>query len=191
MKKITTLVMTLAICISVFANNTQSKEIKNDYISFAKAYGIMRYYSPNHHTENWNDIDWFKVGYYFADKIDDNQTEDVIKEMAAVLAPEAFISNKPKSKSAKNVQSETYQYRLHTGSGSISVSGYTPYYREIITCNGEHQEYSPEKRYRFRNYRLHCFYGDRKIGVGGTLVYGYRWRCLAQRRTCANVSFCQ
>ena len=156
MKKITTLVMTLAICFSVFANNTKSKEIKNDYISFAKAYGIMRYYSPNHHTENWNDIDWFKVGYYFADKIDDNQTEDVIKEMAAVLAPEAFISNKPKSKSAKNVQSETYQYRLHTGSGSISVSGYTPYYREIITCNGEHQEYSPETG------RWYCYeLGDR------------------------------
>lgn len=131
MIKHATIVFLSFIPIFAMAQNT------DDYTSFAKAYGIMRYYSPNHHTENWNDVDWFKVGYYFADKIGDNQTEDVIKEMAAVLAPEAFISNKPKSKSAKNVQSETYQYRLHTGSGSISVSGYTPYYRKLshVTAN--------------------------------------------------------
>lgn len=130
----------------------------DDYISFAKAYGIMRYYSPHHHTGNWNDMDWFKVGYYFADKIGSSKAEDVIEEMAAVLAPEAFISRRPTSKTAKYSPDEagSYQYRLHTGSGSISVSGYTPYYTKIVTCDGDQPEYCPETG------RWYCYeLGDR------------------------------
>ena len=154
MKRTVTIILSL-IPLFAIARNTDH-HLSDDYISFAKAYGIMRYYSPNHHTENWTDMDWFKVGYYFADKIGNSKTENIIEDMAAVLAPEAFISTRPKSKTAKDVRSETYQYRLHTGSGFISVSGYTPYYKEIVTCGGEQPEYSPETG------RWYCYeLGDR------------------------------
>lgn len=150
MIKHATIVFLSFIPIFAMAQNT------DDYTSFAKAYGIMRYYSPNHHTENWTDMDWFKVGYYFADRISDNKCEEVIEDMAAVLAPEAFISSRPKSKAAKDIRSEAYQYRLHTGSGSISVSGYTPYYKEIVPCDDEQPKYSPETG------RWYCYeLGDR------------------------------
>ena len=151
-----TLILILSI-IPIFATaQDEGRHLSDDCISFAKAYGMMRYYSPNHHTENWTDMDWFKVGYYFADQIGKNKCEEVIEDMAAVLAPEAFISTRPKSKAAKDIRSEAYQYRLHTGSGSISVSGYTPYYKEIITCDGNQPESSPETG------RWYCYeLGDR------------------------------
>lgn len=146
---------TILIFLSLISLTAEAQEATADYISFTKAYGIMRYHSPNHHTEKWDEIDWFKIGYYYADKIGENTAEDVIKEMAAVFAPDAFMTSKPENRKSRVSTAEisSYQYRLHTGGGSISVQGYSPYYKEIIICSSDMPEYAPETG-RWYSYRL-------------------------------------
>lgn len=146
---------TILFFLSLISLTAEAQEATADYISFAKAYGIMRYHSPNHHTEKWDEIDWFKIGYYYADKIGENTAEDVIKEMAAVFAPDAFMTSKPENRKSRVSTAEisSYQYRLHTGGGSISVQGYSPYYKEIIICSSDMPEYAPETG-RWYSYRL-------------------------------------
>lgn len=146
---------TILIFLSLISLTAEAQEATADYISFAKAYGIMRYHSPNHHTEKWDEIDWFKIGYYYADKIGEKTAEDVIKEMAAVFAPDAFMTSKPENRKSRVSTAEisSYQYRLHTGGGSISVQGYSPYYKEIIICSSDMPEYAPETG-RWYSYRL-------------------------------------
>ena len=146
---------TILFLLSLISLSAEAQEATADYISFAKAYGIMRYYSPDHHTEKWDDIDWFKIGYYYADKIGENTAEDVIKEMAAVFAPDAFITSKPGNRNSRVSPDElsSYQYRLHTGGGSISLQDYSPYYKEIIKCSADMPEYAPEAG-RWYSYRL-------------------------------------
>lgn len=146
---------TILFLLSLISLSAEAQEATADYISFAKAYGIMRYYSPDHHTEKWDDIDWFKIGYYYADKIGENTAEDVIKEMAAVFAPDAFITSKPGNRNSRVSLDElsSYQYRLHTGGGSISLQDYSPYYKEIIKCSADMPEYAPEAG-RWYSYRL-------------------------------------
>lgn len=146
---------TILFFLSLISLTAEAQEATADYISFAKAYGIMRYHSPNHHTEKWDEIDWFKIGYYYADKIGENTAEDVIKEMAAVFAPDAFMTSKPENRKShvSTAEISSYQYRLHTGGGSISVQGYSPYYKEIIICSSDMPEYAPETG-RWYSYRL-------------------------------------
>jgi len=146
---------TILFFLSLISLTAEAQEATADYISFAKAYGIMRYHSPNHHTEKWDEIDWFKIGYYYADKIGENTAEDVIKEMATVFAPDVFMTSKPENRKSRVSTAEisSYQYRLHTGGGSISVQGYSPYYKEIIICSSDMPEYAPETG-RWYSYRL-------------------------------------
>lgn len=117
-----------------------------DYLALAKAYGIIRYFSPNHHTEQWNDDDWFKIGYYYAEKLGREATEDIINEMILVFAPEAYLSSKPKEKTikVKDADLSSYQYRLHTGGGYISAQGYTPFHKDIVICSEDMPDYAPE-----------------------------------------------
>ena len=41
---------TILFLLSLISLTAEAQEATADYISFAKAYGIMRYYSPDHHT---------------------------------------------------------------------------------------------------------------------------------------------
>ena len=136
---------------------TVSPESANDrdYLTFAKAYGIIRYFSPNHYTEQWSDDDWFKVGYYYVEKLKREAEEDVINEMTSVFAPEAFLSSKLKDKTikVKNAELSSYQYRLHTGGGYISAQGYTPFHKDIMMCSENMPEYAP-KVGKWYSYRL-------------------------------------
>lgn len=111
------------------------------YEAFARAYGIMRYYSPNPYTEKWDDIDWFKVCYYFADMIHNDMLDEteIITDMASVLAPEASLSEDA-STNYRSIEAvdEPYYYRQHTGGGKI-----VDIPKLLLIAHPEFKDYNP------------------------------------------------
>ena len=116
-------------CCNAFANS-QVESLS----SFAKVYGIVRYYSPNPYTTDWSESDWFKVSYnYIKEYRKSGYNNNVLTEFLAVFAPNATLTTYPDlTRNGWNSSSPLY-YNEHNGCGNLTYQisedeVYNPYY---------------------------------------------------------------
>lgn len=114
------------------------------YVEFARAYGIVRYFSPNPYTQKWSESDWLKVCALLADRTGTQPLEKVFEP----LAPTLILSEKPVSDQTADDGADTAAcYYCYSGSGELKVpfvarlfmpglAGYIPYYKRLATVAG-------------------------------------------------------
>ena len=68
----------------LLAGSGQAAELSR-YAEFARAYGVVRYFSPNPYTEKWSESDWMKVCTLLASRIDTQSLEQVFRPLAPTL----------------------------------------------------------------------------------------------------------
>lgn len=114
------------------------------YVEFARAYGIVRYFSPNPYTQKWSESDWLKVCALLADRTGTQPLEKVFEP----LAPTLILSEKPVPEQTVADGADTAAcYYCHSGSGELKVpfvarlfmpglAGYIPYYKRLATVAG-------------------------------------------------------
>lgn len=68
----------------LLAGSGQAAELSR-YAEFARAYGVVRYFSPNPYTEKWSESDWMKVCTLLASRIDTQPLEQVFRPLAPTL----------------------------------------------------------------------------------------------------------
>lgn len=83
-------IILLLLCIGAYANPSKAENVSHD-VEFARAYGIIRYFSPNPHTQNWSENDWMKVCALLVQRAERQPLEEVFRP----LAPSAIISATP------------------------------------------------------------------------------------------------
>lgn len=90
------------------------------YQDFAVAFGIVKNYTPNPYTVEWNDMDWGYVASYFLYKADKEPDGDFAKYFNAV-APFVSITDSPlEGQSVDAVQGDAYCLTNY-GGGSIKI----------------------------------------------------------------------
>lgn len=88
------------------------------YVEFARAYGIVRYFSPNPYTQKWSESDWLKVCALLADRTGTQPLEKVFEP----LAPTLILSEKPVSDQTAADGADTAAcYYCYSGSGELKV----------------------------------------------------------------------
>lgn len=124
--------ISILLCCNAFANS-QVESLS----SFAKVYGIVRYYSPNPYTTDWSESDWFKVSYnYIKEYRTSGYDNNVLTEFLAVFAPNATLTTYPDlTRNDWNSSSPLY-YNAHNGCGNLTYQisedeVYSPYYCEL------------------------------------------------------------
>ena len=124
--------ISILLCCNAFANS-QVESLS----SFAKVYGIVRYYSPNPYTTDWSESDWFKVSYnYIKEYRTSGYDNNVLAEFLAVFAPNATLTTYPDlTRNGWNSSSPLY-YNAHNGCGNLTYQisedeVYSPYYCEL------------------------------------------------------------
>ena len=136
MKKIFHCISILLCCFNAFAN-TQVDSLS----SFAKIYGIVRYYSPNPHTIDWSESDWFKVSYnYVKEYRNSGYNNKVLTDFLSVFAPNATLTSSPDPTRRYCCASSPLYYNEHNGSGNLTYhisedEVYRPYYCELVEIN--------------------------------------------------------
>lgn len=102
--------------------------------SFAKIYGIVRYYSPNPYTQAWDETDWFKVAYrYVRSYRESDCDESVLYDFLNVFAPNATLTAEPDSVYSREEAEDKKADRLLPvgfydfvyGDVGIAVAGFT------------------------------------------------------------------
>lgn len=107
----------LSSCVQMFALD----KIDN-LSSFAKIYGIVRYYSPNPYTQAWDETDWFKVAYRYVRSYSESDCdESVLYDFLNVFAPNATLTAEPDSVYSREISSPFY-FNEYVGSGNMGYS---------------------------------------------------------------------
>lgn len=112
-------------CVQMFAND------KIDHLSsFAKIYGIVRYYSPNPYTQTWDETDWFKVAYRYVKSYQESDCDEaVLYDFLNVFAPDATLTAAPDSVYSSEISSPFY-FNEYVGSDNmLLLVSYLPYQR--------------------------------------------------------------
>ncbi len=160
MKKTTLLSVSIFICTLAFAQNGNASadnapgSVEQRYEAFeayAKALGIIRYYSPNPYTLEWDEdseYNWSRIAYADVKAMERGvSVEEVLRSLLAVMAPGASISSEPMPSSRRlNGSISEYSYVLHQGCGRINVPklakllnkeirNYRPFYSELVPCS--------------------------------------------------------
>ncbi|MDD2425904.1 MAG: S41 family peptidase [Bacteroidales bacterium] len=154
MKKVYVLIVCFTAYCCVFGQTAVTRHHIN-LEAFSRAFGIIRYYSPNPYTEKWTDQAWVKVCYNMLDSLSASKEElpVALKKVFNDLAPDVTFSYKPESGFIP-VDGGKYYYWEHTGSGTINIpallkvimpkyASYKPYYITYKEAAGEAG--SPEK----------------------------------------------
>ncbi len=133
-----------------FAQNQNSHKRYEDLEAYAKAFGIIRYYSPNPYAMEWNELDWSYIAYTDVKSMEKGESvQSVIGNFISVMAPNATLTSEPKPSSRK-IQGEhsEYLYLLHRGSGELNIPkaarlfskeirDYRPFSIELVSCSNE------------------------------------------------------
>lgn len=133
MKKILSLLF-LGTC--AFSGFGQPADVTR-FAEFARAYGIVRYFSPNPYVQRWSESDWMKVCALLAHRAE-SQPLDLLFQP---LAPDVLFSASPAPVPDAALAKQAY-YRFHSGSGSLSIpflarlfypglGSYRPYYTKL------------------------------------------------------------
>ena len=121
----------------LLAGSGQAAELSR-YAEFARAYGIVRYFSPNPYTEKWSESDWMKVCTLLASRIDTQPLEQVFRP----LAPTLVFSEEPTSPRSTDTPDAPARYYSYSGSGELHIPfiarlltpglvRYIPYYKRL------------------------------------------------------------
>ena len=121
----------------LLAGSGQAAELSR-YAEFARAYGIVRYFSPNPYTEKWSESDWMKVCTLLASRIDTQPLEQVFRP----LAPTLVFSEEPVAPRSADALEATARYYSYSGSGELHIpfiarlltpglARYIPYYKRL------------------------------------------------------------
>ncbi len=150
MKKSVLFFITIIIGGLSFAQNRSDRQKYEDLEAYARAFGIIRYYSPNPHVLDWEEIDWAYICYKDVKAIlSGGSVKEVIENLTSVMAPEATVTSEPKPSSRKiQGHCSEYSYLLHRGCGEIKVPkiskllnkelrDYKPFSIEMISCSDE------------------------------------------------------
>ncbi len=115
--------------------------------SFARAWGLVRYFSPNPYTQEWNEDEWFTVCLYLFERLPEDGDPQRMLELLRPLAPNASISASPDDERRSIVGDKAdYRYRQHHGGGKVVIPGiarmlykeyrhYEPFYSELVVCD--------------------------------------------------------
>lgn len=163
MKKSIFLFSLLFSVVSVFAGTNKSiTDQLMEYSVFGKAFGIVRYYSPNPYTENWDEMDWAYVCYNLTTQLPQTDgSPEAMMQLLSPLAPNATITTQPQDSFNKPENTETYFYREHHGGGHIDI----PKLAKILYK--EYRNYKP-----FYNNMVQCVDGDENKPIAG-MIYSY------------------
>lgn len=154
-------IVLLLLCICAYANSSKAGNVSHD-VEFARAYGIIRYFSPNPYTQNWSENDWMKVCALLVQRTERQPLEEVFRP----LAPSIFISATPVppgvGDATPNDKARCYVY---SGSGHLDVpflarllvpglADYIPYHKELKSVSGPQDSIAKPAADRYYNYRL-------------------------------------
>ncbi len=148
MKKISFILLALAACTLSFAKTTNTNQETQDLEAYARAYGIIRYYSPNPYALEWEEIDWTYICYKDVNDIRNGEAvETVLGNLISVMAPDATVTTTamPSSRKIQGDCSE-YSYLLHRGCGKPNIPKisrlfnkelreYNPFSTELVPCS--------------------------------------------------------
>lgn len=181
MKKFLLLACSLVACVGVVRAGDVSR-----YAEFARAYGIVRYFSPNPYTQRWSESDWMKVCALLASRAGSQPLEQVFRPLAPTLffsdvpapapedaASEAVLADTLASDaaSAAHAADAPASYYLYSGSGELHIpfiarlfipglADYIPYYKRLVRV-GRDSVAAPVAR-RYYAYRL---FGGRVLHI--------------------------
>lgn len=121
----------------LLAGSGQAAELSH-YAEFARAYGIVRYFSPNPYTEEWSESDWMKVCTLLVSRIDTQPLEQVFRP----LAPTLVFSEEPTPPRSADTPDAPARYYSYSGSGELHIpliarlltpglARYIPYYKRL------------------------------------------------------------
>ncbi len=148
MRKIGLFLASIFICGLSFAQESGSSEQRYEALdAYARALGIVRYYSPNPYALEWTEDDWHYITYADVKALEGGASlEKVLRNLLEVMAPEATISDVPMP-SIRTVDggAAEYSYLLHRGCGKINVPkiaklfnkelrDYRPFSIELVSC---------------------------------------------------------
>ena len=133
MKKILSLLLSGACALSCFGQPADVDRLAE----FARAYGVVRYFSPNPYVRKWSESDWMKVCALLAHRAEEQPLDVLFRP----LAPAATVSDSPVPGADADAAGHA-QYCCHSGSGALSVpflarlfypglGKYIPYYSEL------------------------------------------------------------
>ena len=181
MQKFLLLACSLVACVGVVRAGDVSR-----YAEFARAYGIVRYFSPNPYTQRWSESDWMKVCALLASRAGSQPLEQVFRPLAPTLffsdvpapapedaASEAVLADTLASDaaSAAHAADAPASYYLYSGSGELHIpfiarlfipglADYIPYYKRLVRV-GRDSVAAPVAR-RYYAYRL---FGGRVLHI--------------------------
>lgn len=158
MRKISVL---LTLCLCAYASKGYAAEIAH-YVEFAREYGIIRYFSPNHYTQNWSESDWMKVCALLIDRAETQPVETVFEP----LAPTLFLSNIPTpTQETAADKNDDARYYYYSGSGNLNIplvarlltpglAHYIPYYKKLYAVSDTHDSVATPVAYRYYAYQV-------------------------------------
>lgn len=115
MKKITYILCLLALCCGQ-AHAGISRTEEDAISSFAQVYGIVRYFSPNPYTVDWDEDDWYMTAYrYFKTYRESGNESGIIDDFLNVFAPNATLTSAPDS-TMNTTLSTPFYFNEHFGS---------------------------------------------------------------------------
>lgn len=154
-------IVLLLLCICAYANSSKAGNVSHD-VEFARAYGIIRYFSPNPYTQNWSENDWMKVCALLVQRAERQPLAEVFRP----LAPSIFISATPVppgvGDATPNDKARCYVY---SGSGHLDVpflarllvpglADYIPYHKELKSVSDPQDSIAKPAADRYYSYRL-------------------------------------
>ncbi len=148
MKKSVLILAGIITSVFSFAQNQDSQKRFEDLEAYAKAFGIIRYYSPNPYAMEWDELEWSYIAYADVKSMENGESvQSVIGNLISVMAPNAALSSEPKPLS-RNIQGDysEYNYLLHRGSGELNIPkaarlfskeirDYRPFSIELVPCS--------------------------------------------------------
>ncbi len=149
MRKSLLMLIAIVICGISYAQASHNKRYE-DLEAYAKAFGIIRYYSPNPYAMEWNELDWSYIAYADVKSMENGESvQSVIGNLISVMAPNATLTSEPKPSSRKiHGNNSEYSYLLHRGSGELNIpkaarifskelKEYRPFSIELIPCSND------------------------------------------------------
>lgn len=132
------------------------------YVEFARAYGVIRYFSPNPYTHKWSEADWMKVCALLAHRAETQPLATVFDPLASALV----FSDRPMSVQNEAPSADANaRYYSYSGSGDLNIplaaklfipglADYVPYYKRYSCVSDSRDSLPTPVAGRYYSYRL-------------------------------------